>query len=117
MVEMNEMSFILRNATAKSLILLDEIGRGTSTFDGMSLAWALAADIATRIQARTLFATHYHELTDLSKSFDSVTNYRMAVSVAKDKSGHSVVRFLYRLEAGASERSYGILVARLAGLP
>ncbi|MBI2605510.1 MAG: DNA mismatch repair protein MutS [Deltaproteobacteria bacterium] len=117
MVEMSEMSFILRNATARSLILLDEIGRGTSTFDGMSLAMALASDIAGRIGARTLFATHYHELTALADRYPRVSNHRMAVSVGEDRAGHAIVRFLYRLEPGAAERSYGILVARLAGLP
>lgn len=111
MVEMSEMSFILRHATEQSLILIDEIGRGTSTYDGMSLAWALASDICSRVKARTLFATHYHELTQLASHFPCVKNARVAVA----HSG-SNIRFLYKLEAGVAERSYGILVARLAGL-
>ncbi|MGE4234455.1 MAG: DNA mismatch repair protein MutS [Bacteriovoracia bacterium] len=112
MVEMNEMSFILRNATKRSLILLDEIGRGTSTYDGLSLAWALASEIAQNIGARTLFATHYHELTELSRRFFQIRNQKVGVEVLDDK-----VHFLYHLEDGAAERSYGILVAKLAGLP
>ncbi|MBI3554879.1 MAG: DNA mismatch repair protein MutS, partial [Deltaproteobacteria bacterium] len=112
MVEMSEMSFILRHATDRSLILIDEVGRGTSTYDGMSLAWALAADICERIGARTLFATHYHELTQLAAQYKGVANARVAVA----HDGNSI-RFLYRLEPGVAERSYGILVARLAGLP
>ncbi len=111
MVEMSEMSFILRHATERSLILIDEVGRGTSTYDGMSLAWALAAEICERIGARTLFATHYHELTQLAGQYKGVANARVAVA----HDGNSI-RFLYRLEAGVAERSYGILVARLAGL-
>lgn len=111
MVEMSEMSFILRNATKRSLILIDEIGRGTSTYDGMSLAWALAADICKRIRARTLFATHYHELTQLAGQFGGVKNARVGVALTGNE-----IRFLYKLEPGVAERSYGILVARLAGL-
>ena len=111
MVEMSEMSFILRHATDRSLILIDEVGRGTSTYDGMSLAWALAAEICERVGARTLFATHYHELTQLAGQYKGVLNTRVAVA----HDGHSI-RFLYRLEPGVAERSYGILVARLAGL-
>lgn len=114
MVEMSEMSFILRHATKHSLILIDEIGRGTSTYDGMSLAWALASDIVKRVQARTMFATHYHELTRLSEESTAVVNARVAVQLAEDS--HDI-RFLYKLEPGVAERSYGILVARLAGLP
>ena len=114
MVEMSEMSFILRHATSRSLILIDEIGRGTSTYDGMSLAWALASDIITRVQARTMFATHYHELTRLSEHSPAVVNARVAVQLAEDS--HDI-RFLYKLEPGVAERSYGIVVARLAGLP
>lgn len=114
MVEMSEMSYIVRNATERSLILIDEIGRGTSTYDGMSLAWALASDIASRVRARTLFATHYHELTQLSEHYKSVLNTRVAVALSEDQRS---IRFLYRLEPGVAERSYGILVARLAGLP
>ncbi|MEW6055258.1 MAG: DNA mismatch repair protein MutS [Bdellovibrionota bacterium] len=133
MVEMSEMSFILRHATKRSLILIDEIGRGTSTYDGMSLAWALAREIADKIRARTLFATHYHELTQLADDYSTVVNARVAVAVgpatggmgsaaqASDSTGHDshhhpTIKFLYRLESGVAERSYGILVARLAGL-
>ncbi len=124
MVEMNEMSSILRNATSRSLILVDEIGRGTSTYDGMSLAWALAQEIAENIGARTMFSTHYHELTELTSHINGMRNMRMAVAVENSSdatklgsSHYTTVRFLYRLEPGSSERSYGILVARLAGLP
>ncbi|HRK01106.1 MAG TPA: DNA mismatch repair protein MutS [Oligoflexia bacterium] len=113
MVEMSEMSFILRQATTRSLILVDEIGRGTSTYDGLSLATAIAEHIVTRIGARTLFATHYHELTLLESRVSGVQNVRVGVRVTSDAN----VEFLYRLEIGASERSYGILVAKLAGLP
>ncbi len=116
MVEMSEMSSIIRNATSKSLLLLDEIGRGTSTFDGLSIAWALANDIIHRVRARTLMSTHYQELTDLHNHSDSVVNARMAVTVI-EKNHKQHVKFLYKLETGASEKSYGILVARLAGLP
>lgn len=112
MVEMSEMSYILRHATEKSLILIDEVGRGTSTYDGMSLAWALAAEICSQVRARTMFATHYHELTQLAGQYPGIANARVAVA----HDGHEI-RFLYKLEPGVAERSYGILVARLAGLP
>jgi DNA mismatch repair protein MutS len=117
MVEMSEMSSIIRNATSASLILLDEIGRGTSTYDGLSLAWALASDIITRIKAKTMFATHYHELTKLSQNYNQVLNTKMSVTVTEDKNNKLQIKFLYKLEKGAADRSYGILVARLAGLP
>jgi DNA mismatch repair protein MutS len=113
MVEMSEMSFILRNATEKSLILLDEVGRGTSTFDGLSLAWALAEEILTRTACRTMFATHYHELTELSSHYAQAVNLQVGVDCREGED----VRFLYKLEAGAARRSYGISVAKLAGLP
>lgn len=116
MVEMSEMSSIIRNSTSKSLLLLDEIGRGTSTFDGLSIAWALANDIIHRVRARTLMSTHYQELTSLQNHSDSVVNARMAVTVI-ERNHKQHVKFLYKLETGASEKSYGILVARLAGLP
>ncbi len=116
MVEMSEMSAIIRNATNKSLLLLDEIGRGTSTYDGLSIAWALSNDIIHRVRARTLMSTHYRELTDLKNQTDAVVNARMAVTLVQ-KDSKSFVKFLYKLEQGASERSYGVLVARLAGLP
>jgi DNA mismatch repair protein MutS len=117
MVEMSEMSFILRQATDRSLILIDEVGRGTSTYDGMSLAWALAIDICERVRARAMFATHYHELTALASNHASVDNARVAVALETGRDGRQTPRFLYRLEPGVAERSYGIQVARLAGLP
>ena len=116
MVEMSEMSFILRNASEKSLILIDEIGRGTSTFDGLSLAWSIAQNLSEHIGARTLFATHYHELTQLAETVTGICNARVAVSV-DPKSLTKPIEFLYKLEPGEVEHSYGILVAKKAGLP
>lgn len=114
MVEMTEVARILRNATPKSLLILDEIGRGTSTFDGLSLAWAITEYISDRklIGARTLFATHYHELTELEGKLDGVKNYCIAV---KEK-GDGIV-FLRKIVRGGADKSYGIEVARLAGVP
>ncbi|MDO5702801.1 MAG: DNA mismatch repair protein MutS, partial [Lachnospiraceae bacterium] len=114
MVEMTEVASILRSATSKSLLILDEIGRGTSTFDGLALAWAIVEYVADRklIGARTLFATHYHELTELEGKIDGVRNYCIAV---KEK-GDTIV-FLRRIIKGGADRSYGIQVARLAGVP
>ncbi len=112
MVEMLETANILNNATDRSLIILDEIGRGTSTFDGLSIAWAVAEYIHNRAHARTLFATHYHELTQLSKIFKGVKNANVAVKEYGDK-----VIFLHKITAGAADKSYGIHVGRLAGLP
>lgn len=114
MVEMVETAHILRTATQRSLILLDEIGRGTSTYDGLSLAWAIAEYIhdCTRLGARTLFATHYHEMTDLEQQRAGIRNYRVAVQ----ERGGDVV-FLRKIVAGKADRSYGIHVAKLAGLP
>ena len=114
MVEMNEVANILRNATAKSLLILDEIGRGTSTFDGLSIAWAVVEHISNPklLGAKTLFATHYHELTELEGKLDSVNNYCIAV---KEK-GDDIV-FLSKIVKGGADRSYGIQVAKLAGLP
>jgi len=112
MVEMIEAANILHNATAKSLIILDEIGRGTSTFDGLSLAWAIAEHIALNIKAKTLFATHYHELIELSNVIPGVKNYNIAVREWRDK-----IIFLRKIVDGGASRSYGIQVARLAGLP
>jgi DNA mismatch repair protein MutS len=112
MVEMNETASILNNATRKSLIILDEIGRGTSTYDGMSIAWAVAEHIHNDIGAKTLFATHYHELTDLSKELKHVKNLNVAV-----REWNNQVVFLYKLIEGSSDHSYGIHVAKLAGLP
>ncbi len=114
MVEMNEVANILRNATPKSLLILDEIGRGTSTFDGLSIAWAVIEHISNRkfLGAKTLFATHYHELTELEGKISNVTNYCVAV---KEK-GEDIV-FLRKIVRGGADKSYGIQVARLAGLP
>ena len=110
MVEMNEVAQILREATRDSLVILDEIGRGTSTFDGMSIARAVVEHIDRRIHAKTLFATHYHELTDMEN--ERIRNYCIAVREKGKK-----VAFLRRIVAGAADKSYGIHVARLAGLP
>ena len=114
MVEMNEVSNILRNATANSLLILDEIGRGTSTFDGLSIAWAVVEHIGDTklLGAKTLFATHYHELTELEGKLDGVNNYCIAV---KEK-GDDIV-FLRKIIKGGADKSYGIQVAKLAGLP
>ena len=112
MVEMSETANILHNATVRSLIILDEVGRGTSTYDGLSLAWAVAEHIAGGMKARTLFATHYHQLTDLAHTCEGVKNYNVAVREWGDK-----VVFLHKIVEGAADRSYGIHVARLAGIP
>lgn len=112
MVEMTETSQILNTATAKSLILLDEIGRGTSTYDGLAIAWAVVEHIHSKVGAKTLFATHYHELTDMAESLDGVFNLHVSVR----QSGEKLI-FLRRVESGNADRSYGIEVARLAGLP
>jgi DNA mismatch repair protein MutS len=112
MVEMTETANILNNATARSLVILDEIGRGTSTLDGLSLAWAIAEHIALEVKSRTLFATHYHELTDLAQRIKGVRNLNVAVREWEDQ-----VVFLHRIVEGGTDRSYGIHVARLAGVP
>jgi DNA mismatch repair protein MutS len=112
MVEMTETAQILNTATPSSLILLDEIGRGTATFDGLAIAWAVVEHIHTRVRAKTLFATHYHELTDLAEQMSGVANLHVSVREAGDK-----VIFLRKVEPGKADRSYGIEVARLAGLP
>jgi DNA mismatch repair protein MutS len=112
MVEMIETANILNNATERSLILLDEVGRGTSTFDGISIAWATAEYISSRIKARTLFATHYNELTDLAHALDGARNFNIAVKEWGDE-----IIFLRKVEEGPADKSYGIQVARLAGLP
>jgi DNA mismatch repair protein MutS len=112
MVEMQETANILNNATEKSLIVLDEIGRGTSTFDGISIAWAVAEYLHDNIKAKTLFATHYHELTELSVTMSGVKNYNMLVKEQGDK-----ISFLRKIVPGSADKSYGIHVARLAGLP
>ena len=114
MVEMNEMAHILLNATPKSLVILDEIGRGTSTFDGLSIAWAVVEYLADtkKIGAKTLFATHYHELSELEGNLSGVVNYRISVK----EHGEDVI-FLRKIERGGADKSFGIHVAHLAGLP
>lgn len=112
MVEMTEMANILRNATPSSLVLVDEIGRGTSTYDGLSLAWACALDLAKRLNAFSLFATHYFEITELAEQLDNVLNVHLdAVEHGQD------IVFMYHVKTGPANQSYGIQVARLAGLP
>jgi DNA mismatch repair protein MutS len=112
LVEMSETAHILAHATQRSLVILDEVGRGTSTYDGMSLAWAVATDLHDRAGARTLFATHYHELTDLPKHLSGARNHNLAV-IEQD----GEVIFLRRLVPGGADKSYGLHVARLAGVP
>jgi DNA mismatch repair protein MutS len=112
MVEMNETSNIVNNATEHSLVILDEIGRGTSTFDGLSIAWSVAEFLHDRIKARTLFATHYHELTKLAAECKGVSNFNVAVREWNDQ-----IIFLRKIIPGGADKSYGIQVARLAGLP
>jgi DNA mismatch repair protein MutS len=112
MVEMNETANIVNNATDRSLVILDEIGRGTSTFDGLSIAWSVAEYLHDVIKARTLFATHYHEMTELSTVCPGVRNYNVAVREWNDQ-----IIFLRKIQPGAADKSYGIQVARLAGLP
>ena len=112
MVEMTETAVILNTATARSLVVLDEIGRGTATYDGLALAWSVIEHIHQRIRARTLFATHYHELTELADQLPGVRNLHVSVKEAGDQ-----VIFLRKVEPGRADRSYGIEVARLAGLP
>ena len=112
MVEMSETSAILHTATARSLVLLDEIGRGTSTWDGVSIAWAVSEHLHDRVGCKTVFATHYHELTQLADELVSVRNYNVAVREVGEE-----VLFLHRLQPGGADRSYGIEVGRLAGLP
>jgi DNA mismatch repair protein MutS len=112
MVEMTETAVILNTATPQSLIVLDEIGRGTATYDGLALAWAVVEHIHERTRAKTLFATHYHELTELAELLDGVRNLRVSVKEAGDH-----IIFLRKVEPGRADRSYGIEVARLAGLP
>jgi DNA mismatch repair protein MutS len=112
MVEMNETANIVNNATERSLVILDEIGRGTSTFDGLSIAWSVAEYLHDILKARTLFATHYHEMTELSVICPGVRNYNVAVREWNDQ-----IIFLRKIQPGAADKSYGIQVARLAGLP
>ncbi len=112
MVEMSETSAILHTATDRSLVLLDEIGRGTSTYDGVSIAWAVSEHLHDRVGCKTVFATHYHELTQLSETLPALRNFNVAVREVEDR-----VLFLHRLQPGGADRSYGIEVGRLAGLP
>jgi DNA mismatch repair protein MutS len=112
MVEMTETARILNTATPRSLVILDEIGRGTSTYDGVSLAWAVVEYLHDHIGCRTLFATHYHELTDLAKTLSSVRNLNVAVREWEEQ-----VVFLHKIIDGSADKSYGIHVARLAGVP
>jgi DNA mismatch repair protein MutS len=112
MVEMTETARILNTATESSLIILDEIGRGTSTYDGVSLAWAIIEHIHEEVRARTLFATHYHELTNLESQLERLSNLNVAVKEFDDE-----VVFLHKIIAGSADKSYGIHVARLAGVP
>ncbi len=112
MVEMSETAYILNSATERSLILLDEIGRGTSTYDGVAIAWSVAEYIATKIKARTIFATHYHELNVMPKSIEQIKNYRITLS---EEDGE--IQFLRKVVPGSASKSYGIQVAKMAGLP
>jgi DNA mismatch repair protein MutS len=112
MVEMSETASILHNASERSLVLLDEIGRGTATYDGVSIAWAVTEHLHERTRAKTIFATHYHELTQLADQLPALVNTNVAVK----ETGEDIV-FLRRLEPGGADRSYGIQVGRLAGLP
>jgi len=112
MVEMNETANILNHATSRSLVLLDEIGRGTATFDGLSIAWAVAEYIASEIRARTIFATHYHELNELATLLPNVANYQVTVKELPDQ-----IIFLHSVQPGGADKSYGIEAGRLAGLP
>jgi DNA mismatch repair protein MutS len=114
MVEMNETANILNNATEKSLVILDEIGRGTSTFDGLAIAWAVAEDLVNKNNkgVKTLFATHYHELTELALTRNRVKNYNIGVREWNDS-----IIFLHKIMKGGTNRSYGIQVAALAGVP
>jgi len=112
MVEMNEVAEILQNATKSSLVILDEIGRGTSTFDGISIAKSVAEHISQKIGCKTLFATHYHELITMEKDYKGVKNFSVAVSKRGDD-----IKFLHKIVPGGTDDSYGIEVAKLAGLP
>ena len=112
MVEMTETANILNNATENSLIILDEIGRGTATFDGMSIAAAVAEYIHKNVKAKTLFATHYHEITQLADKHSGMKNISVTVKEEGDR-----ITFLHKIADGPADRSYGIQVAKLAGLP
>lgn len=112
MVEMIETAFILNQATNKSLVLLDEIGRGTSTFDGLSIAWSVSEFLASNIKSRSIFATHYHELNQISEYFNNVENFQVLV-----EHNNNALTFLHKVAKGGSLKSYGIEAARLAGVP
>jgi len=112
MVEMTEAARILNSASERSLVILDEIGRGTSTYDGISLAWSMTEYLHDQIKARTLFATHYHELTELTQTLKQTSNWNVAVH---EQDGEIV--FLHKIVEGSANKSYGIHVARLAGVP
>jgi DNA mismatch repair protein MutS len=112
MVEMTEAANILNNATPRSLVILDEIGRGTSTYDGVSLAWAITEYLHDAVKCRSLFATHYHELAQLSARLPRLRNYNVLV-----QENDREVIFLHRIGPGSADKSYGIHVARLAGVP
>jgi DNA mismatch repair protein MutS len=112
MVEMSETANILHNATRNSLVLMDEVGRGTSTYDGLALAWACAVSLAQQVKAYTLFATHYFELTRLAEDEDSVANVHLQAVEHKDR-----IVFLHSVQAGPASQSYGLQVAALAGIP
>jgi DNA mismatch repair protein MutS len=109
---MVEVANILNNATARSLVVLDEVGRGTSTFDGLALAWAIVEHLHEDVGCRTLFATHYHQLTELASRLNGVCNKNVAVREYQDE-----IVFLHKIVEGGTDRSYGIHVARLAGVP
>jgi len=117
MVEMVETAQILNGATARSLVVLDEIGRGTSTFDGLANAWAISEHLVRSIGCRTLFATHYHELTELSDLMPGVANLNVAVREHRGADGRKEIVFLHKIIRGATDRSYGVHVARMAGIP
>jgi DNA mismatch repair protein MutS len=112
MVEMTEAANILNNATPRSLVILDEIGRGTSTYDGVSLAWAITEHLHNQVGCRALFATHYHELASLSATLPGLRNYNVLV-----REWHEDIVFMHKIAAGSADKSYGIHVARLAGVP
>ena len=114
MVEMTETANILNNATEKSLIILDEVGRGTSTYDGVAIAWSIVEYIQDKIKARTLFATHYHELISLEEKYSDIKNYN--IKVVEDKSKEEIL-FTHKIDKGATSKSYGVHVAKLAGVP
>jgi DNA mismatch repair protein MutS len=112
MVEMNETAQILHGGTRRSLVLLDEVGRGTSTYDGVSIAWAVSEYMVNHMGCRTLFATHYHELNTLEQTNAKIANYRVCVTEADGE-----IEFLHTVEPGAAQKSYGIQVAKMAGIP